>query len=252
MKNGKKIIEYVLLLLIVLIAGGTYLYGYQPLHEKAEALQKENKDTEARISELQTKIAMRPIYEDGIKTSDEVIDKVLEKYGPGNTPEKSIMFVSGIEDYVEAQASTIGFGADTVEYMSSMSDENGNPEIVMTESKLNITYTSSYQGLKDMMDYINANPERMNVDSFNAQFNQQTGGLAGTLVLNLYGIRAEGKTYVDPLIAGINLGTEDIFKCLDLTIVPEEGVEGAAGVEGAEGGAGAEGAAEGGAEGATE
>ncbi len=211
MKISQKTIQYILLLLIVLIAAGAYWFGYQGFIEKANSVKNNNKAIEARISELNEKEEHRAEWSEAIDNSQKNIDAILAKYGPGNTPEKSIMFVKGLEDATGVEVSSIAFNPDTVVFTSEDTDENGNPNVEFSTSYISVNYSATYDELKACMDYITKYKERMNVSGFTASPNQESGLLAGNMVINLFGVKDANHKYVDPSVSGISLGTENIF-----------------------------------------
>ncbi|MCR5324362.1 MAG: hypothetical protein K6E85_13980 [Lachnospiraceae bacterium] len=225
MKISQKHIQWILLLLIVVIGVCAYQFGYVKYIEKANSVKEENKQIEARINELTDKETHREEWTKGIEQSEKDIKTILAKYGPGNTPEKSIMFVRRLEDAAQMQIPNISFNTDSVIYTSNEVDENGVPEIQMTSSYLGISYTTTYEGLKECMNYINSNYERMNVGNFTANFNQENGQLAGNMIINLYSVKDADHIYTDPVVSGVDIGTDNIFGTIDLTNLDAESTE---------------------------
>ena len=237
MKIGQKHIQLILLLLIVVIGVCAYQFGYVKYIEKANAVKEENKTIEARINELTDKETHRDEWNQGIERSEKEIKTILSKYGPGNTPEKSIMFVRYLEEASEMQISTLSFNPKSVIYVSNDTDENGDPKVEMSATNIGISYTTTYEGLKACMNYISKYPERMNVNAFSANFNQETAQLTGNMVINLFGVKDDDHKYKEPMVGGIELGTENIFGT-GVIISPEgeineteTGEEGEAGTE---------------------
>ena len=222
MKISQKTIQYILLALIVVIAFCAYQFGYVKFIESANKVKNENKAIEARISELNDKETHRAEWTEGINSSDGKIKEVLAKYGPGNTPEKGIMFIRSLEDAAGMQIPSVSFNPDTVVYLSEDYDEEGNPKVEMDSSFLSISYATSYEGLKKCFDYINAYPERMNVSGFNASYNQETGQLAGNMVINLFGVKDADHIYQAPSVPGVSIGTDTIFGDVEIDHGPSD------------------------------
>ena len=215
MKITLKHIQYILILLIVVIAVVAYYLGFLRYIEKAEQIRNSNKTIEARISELNDKESHRTEWNESISQVAEDAKVRLAKYGPGNTPEKSIMFVRALENATGLMIPSISFGADTVLYLSNEVDENGNPKIELNTTTLSINYASTYDGLKKCIDYINHYPERMNIYGFSANYNQDSGQLSGSMVINLYGIKDADHVYTDPSISGVKIGVDNIFGTME-------------------------------------
>ena len=211
MKISQKHVQYLLLLLIVLIAGGAYYFGYLGFIEKAESIKKSNIAVEARINELTEKEKNREEWNAGIARVDGDIKDVLAKYGPGNTPEKSIMFVRSLEEAADMRISNVSFNPDSSIFVSSDYDENGNPKVEMDTTFISINYATTYDGLKACMKYINEYKERMNVSGFTASPNPETGEIGGNMVINLFSVKDADHVYEAPAVSGISLGTDNIF-----------------------------------------
>ena len=209
-KNQKRIV-YVLLLLIVVIAGVAYYYGYMKYVDMAKAAKTEARNIQKRIDVLNEKIAMRPLYEEAIVDAKASIDAVTEKYGPGNTAEKDIMFVRDLELETGGSVSSASFTDDAIAFVSSGTDENGQPTVAAYTSALIVNYEMSYEGLKKAMEYITSYPERMTVETFTTAVNEETGLLTGSITMNLYSMQTADKTYKEPDITNIIIGTDNIF-----------------------------------------
>ncbi len=215
MKINQKHIQYILLLLIVVIAFCAYQFGYVGFIEKANKVKTENKTIESRINELNEKESHRSEWTEGIEKSYTDIEEVLAKYGPGNTPEKSILFAKSLEKAADMTISSISFSPTSQIFASSSYDENGDPKISMSATSLAINYATSYEGLKKCMDYINSYPERMNVSSFSATSSQETGQVIGNMLINLFGVHDDKHEYKEPSVGGIDLGVDCIFGTLN-------------------------------------
>ena len=96
-------------IIIVLILLASYKFLYSPSIEKAETIEKENQQLEARKMELNNKIANKSMYQEGIDSSKKIIDSIFEKYGPGNTPEKTIMMIVDLCNMTGVSVNSISF-----------------------------------------------------------------------------------------------------------------------------------------------
>ncbi len=211
MKINQKYIQYILLLLIVVIGFCAYQFGYVKFIEKANQVKTENKAIEARINELNDKEQYRSEWTDAITKSDDEIKQILAKYGPGNTPEKSIIFARDLETNSPMQISNISFNPDVPIFVSEDTDENGNPKVEIDSTYISIDYATTYDGLKNCMDFINNYKERINVNGFTTSVNQETGQLAGNMIISMYSVKDADHIYKDPVVPNISIGTENIF-----------------------------------------
>lgn len=214
-------LQLIVILLMVAMAAMAYRFGFMVFDAKASAIQAENNQLELRLSELEQKAAQKETYQKGLTEAQESLTAIYSQYGPGNTPQKSIMMIRDLEQTAGMKIENVGFSPETGIYYSTALKEDGTSAVSLSSSQLSIDFVTSYEGLKKCMDYINTYPERMNVESFNAVYDQETGLLKGAMIIDQYGLAREGSTYEEPAIGGIDIGTDNIFGTY--TLPAEEG-----------------------------
>lgn len=79
------------------------------------------------------------------------------------------------------------------------------------ESTITMNFQTSYEGFKQLVDYINNYPDKTIIDSVSVSRDSTTNDLTGTLVLKRYAIAGTGKVYETPAIDDISIGTDNIF-----------------------------------------
>ena len=215
----------------ILLVAASFKFFYLEDVEKADQLQAEIDQKNQRVNELNQKNANRAMYDAGIDESGKIIDTVLSIYGPGNTPEKSIMMIVKMCKMTGVTVSDIAFQDDTNVYSSEVKSEEEEPAIQIYQGGLQLKLSSGYTQLKKVMDFINAYPERMNVENFDAEFDAETGRLNVAMKVNLFSVKDDKHQYVAPVVEDIDLGSTNIFK----TIEEETPVEGEEPIEGADG-----------------
>ena len=155
MKGNETKVLFGMIVVAVLLIFGAYNFFYSEDVAKAEQVENEIKNLRVRLDELNSKQANRAMYEAGITDSSDIIDTVLSVYGPGNTPEKSIMMVVEMCKMTGVEVSSIAFGDNALVYSSESVDENGKPSVQIFKSNLSLTVTSCYTQLKKLTDFIN-------------------------------------------------------------------------------------------------
>ena len=78
-------------------------------------------------------------------------------------------------------------------------------------ASIGIRYEASYNGLKEMIAYVNAFQDRTTITQFTAAFDDATGKLTGEMTLNMYYITNTGKEYVPPVFDVMPKGVSNIF-----------------------------------------
>lgn len=76
---------------------------------------------------------------------------------------------------------------------------------------VDISYSTTYQGIKNVIDMVNKHKDKVRIQSLSASFDTTSGVLSGSMTLNFYAIGGNGKPYKAPSIKGIPIGTDNIF-----------------------------------------
>lgn len=219
--NGNDVKAFFLVFVMVIIAAVlAYVYLYRPLVEKRNTLEQENYDLEVRLINLKNLAVEEDVFKLGINESSKTIKQVMNHYSAGNTPEKSIMMIDRLEQKIGISLPNLSFGQPTVlstvqmPMVTETADGTYSIEyydVNLLRETLSTNYSCTYEQLKKMIDYINAYPERMNIDSISIVYDSETNGLKGNLTLNLFAVTGTGKEYVAPEISGLSMGTGNIF-----------------------------------------
>ena len=88
-----------------------------------------------------------------------------------------------------------------------------SPTLYRTQDTLN--YTGSYENLKKAVTYINGQTGRMTVDNITMSFDPGTGGLAGTITVNIYSMSGIGNQYSEPDAGTSAYGKKNLFGTLE-------------------------------------
>lgn len=232
MKGNEKNVLIGMVIVAILLIAASYKFFYSASVEEAERVQAEINTRKTRLDELNAKNANRTQYESAIENSTAIIDTVLSIYGPGNSPEKSIMLIVDMCKKTGLSVYNISFEDNRLIYSSDTVDENGKPEIQIYGTGMALTASGGYTQFKKLHDFINSYPERMNLESFTMGFNGQTGLLDSAMYVNMYSVDDKNHVYVAPVIEEIELGTTNIFRTFEKPIEEEVTEEGEEGTEG--------------------
>lgn len=107
-----------------------------------------------------------------------------------------------------ADTQSVGDGTDDAATDAS-TDTVGN--VAGYYASIGIRYEASYNGLKEMIAYVNAFQDRTTITQFTAAFDDATGKLTGEMTLNMYYITNTGKEYVPPVFDFMPKGVSNIF-----------------------------------------
>lgn len=224
MKGNEKNILIGAVVIALLIVLAAYKFFYSEDVATAEQIQTEIDQLNVRLTELSEKNLKRNMYEEGIATSQDVIKTVLELYGPGNTPEKTIMLIVDLCKKTGCKVSSVSFQDDRQVYAAGDKGD-GTPALKILKGGMAMNMESGYTQFKKIIDYINSYPERMNAENFSIGFNGETGKLSIAMNVNMYSVEDENHKYEAPVIEDIEIGTVNIFRTFDVVAEEEETTE---------------------------
>lgn len=220
MKVSKKELYLLLALAGVIIAICSWQFGFKKINEKTEALRVEADALELEVQKYSAVKDNIDIYQQGIKDATNKIADVIAKIPVDVLPEDAVMFSRELEKYTEHTYSEgVVMGEKAVVYTATShpADATTIPiSYTLNQNKVTLNHTSSYQGLKDIIDYVYGHKNRMALESFTVAYDEGTGELAGTTVVNFYSVIGTDKAYTEQNLNGVNTGTDNIFGTIDI------------------------------------
>ncbi|MCM1121037.1 MAG: hypothetical protein NC416_00490 [Eubacterium sp.] len=260
MKASKRDILLLLGLLGILALVCSYFLVFWPTMEKADALEWENIQLQARIDDLSSKMDHKAFYISETESMNREIDAIFREFPVAVKEEDSILFAIGQELIAPMMVSSVSISAcepvvlrddgedvgytyetgDIGEYeaqegisddiAASAADPDGSglsnestPSVLMARN-VTINYLVSYEGLKRSIKNISVQDNRMSIDNLTVSYDESTGLLTGTTSVDMYCIPGQpGKEYVAPDFSSVLLGTDNIFGSME--IYSERGLE---------------------------
>ena len=205
MRLSKSNIKILLFIAAVAILGLTYLYVFKDNMSTADSIQSEVDTLQARYDELMVKQQDREMYETKTKEFNEKFNERLAYFPSNLDQEVSVMFVKGLtkdEGNLQFDVNSVGLGQPQTFYSltsAAAADVASNDETEGTTDDTQIagdyqcmsaafplSYTGSYEGLKDFIDYIMNYKYRMNISSFSIAYNSSDDTYSGSVALNVY------------------------------------------------------------------
>lgn len=252
MKASRRDILLLIGVLGVLAAVCSYFLVYQPTMEKADLIEKENLELQARIADLGAKMQNKSTYIADTESMNREIDEVYKMFPVDVREEDGIQLAINQELIAPMVISSIGITAcepvlldgeeediqhtyeieeiEEYEAEAGISDDeqavgdavvNGSntedmPPVLMSRN-VTINYLVSYDGLKRGVKNISAQDYRMSIDNLTVTYDEATGLLSGLTSVDMYCIPGqEGKEYVQPNFSSVLIGTDNIFGSIEL------------------------------------
>lgn len=252
MKFAKRDILILLALVGIAVGVCSYFLAFQPFTEQAEALEAENTQLQARINDLSTKMENKDSYEAETTRMKEEIEQIFTKFPVDVREEDGVLLAINQEliapmeinsvnitscepvvldstqedvdhtyeiDEIEEYEAQEGIGDDPVSASDAAVNgvDNANMPSVLMDRIVTMNYLVSYEGVKRGVKSISMQDNRMSISSMNLSYDESTGLLRGTTVVNMYCIPGQaGKEYVQPNFSSVLLGSDNIFGSIEL------------------------------------
>lgn len=248
MKVSKRDILLLVGFLGILAGVCSFLFVFQPTMEKADALEQENIQLQARITDLRGKEANRDTYESETAQMEQEMKEIYQLFPVDVREENAILLainqelvaplkvesitidalldVPFLEDVPEEETQ-ISYEIDAVEELEDYEGTQQSEEALtvggddgtgglnpygLKNRKVTMTYEISYDGLKRSVKNICLQTDRMVIDNLTVVYDESTGLLHGTTAVNMYCVPNQaGKEYVKPNFSSVLLGTDNIF-----------------------------------------
>ena len=234
MKLKKSDVNILIMLLGILIPVGVYFFVYNSYTEKTAAMNASNEVLQSEVDYLQDLADHKQQYIDDTQAMQIQIEEIKTHFPSEYKPEDDILYIINVENNYDAEIPTISMGnssmievaAPTTETVDAGSPEvaaEGEegvandtvevaaPQISLYQTPISVSMQSSYRSLKDIVTYINTDPDRKSIDSLSVVFDTETGKLASSMAFTAYSLTGTDKEYTSPNVTGVFYGTNDIF-----------------------------------------
>ena len=252
MKASKKEILILLAFLGILAAVCSYVFAFSPNMEEAEALEQENIELQARVNDLNSKMQNKDSYIQQTADMNQEMDAILKRFPVDVREEDAALLSINQELVAPMMISSVGISALTpvvlpdaneedVEYTyeideveqyeaqegisdgagpvgDAVANGTGNTGVsVLMERNVTMNYIVSYEGLKRGIKNISVQDNRMSINNLTISYDQSTGLLNGTTVVDMYCIPGQAdKEYREPNFSSVLLGSDNIFGSIEL------------------------------------
>lgn len=209
--------------LAFLIIAGSYQFAYRGFSKKTRAFETENALLADTLAELKRKSNSKEEYSNRIADMENQIAAIREDYPQYITQEKITQFVIELEEVADMKVSSITFQnvADIVPEYADSSVTNTNEASAEKPSTyttvITLSYMTTYEGLKQAIDYINEYDDYRNIRDLTAAFDSSTGNLSGTMTICIYTLNPLGSEYVKPEFQQPT-GNQNIFGSFELPV----------------------------------
>jgi hypothetical protein len=222
MKNKKltgQQIRLIIYLFSIAVFAFCYLYVYTGYVKKTQAVHKETNIVNQDIKERVKKLSEEKTVDNNLKQVNTQIQDILDSYPVNIAKEDNFMFIEKLQEALDIQISSIDIKDSTIFYQTILPIRNADGTAETTDpqtmtglqSVISMNFITTYDGFKELVDYINNYPDKTVIDSAAVSYDSTTGNLTGSLVIKRYALTGTGKVYEPPYINDISIGTDNIF-----------------------------------------
>lgn len=233
MSASNKNMILVLLGIIVLVAA--YFLGVSPMLEQKQTIDNEVTQLQTRYNELLARKDKQAEYEAGIVTYNEKFDEKLAMFPASLNQEYTIEFIEGIRQAYDFDTTTLTLGVPEQFYIlgsSTTSTDDAaaeDTEAAATETaaeaeetvidentyvcytaQFPISYKGSYEGIKNVLNYVAGYRYRMTVDTTKIAYDEASDTYTGEITLTCYSIAGPDRAD-DQLNIDVETGVSNLF-----------------------------------------
>ena len=226
MSLSKRDIKLLLVLVGIIAIVASFYLVYSPAKERREAIEAENVNLQTQVTRLEELKANQEQYEKDIVTMNGEIAKLTGEFPSATKEEDAIYFAHLLEANVAGNVSissvTLGNPEPILvtEVQNTESTEatvEGGAaatasEYTMYRTRNGFVYNTGYAGMKNLVNTINNQLDKITIQSMSASFDTATGLLMGTFETNFFTMEGTEREYEKPEIPYVTEGTSNIFK----------------------------------------
>jgi len=242
--NKNKQIPVLLGFLGILFAIAMFFIVYRPYIAKAEVIEAENQSLIQSLNKYKEIAENEVFYKEGTDKMNIETRKIIGEYASGLIREDQIMFMVNLENRFRSefeikffnmgtdQEITYGVADTTQEIPVETPTEDGilsfqEPEAIdngvqMYKNTIESGYDVTYDGLKDILEYINELGVKKNITNITLSFDSTSGLLNGSMSLSQYYLTGTEGIYSSTNIPSMQIGLENLFGTIDANLEEEE------------------------------
>lgn len=217
---NKKDVQLLCAVLGILVAVLSWQFVYNPNQEKAEQISAENDTLRQTIKELEALEANRETYLEDTETMKTECNDVIAKFPADFLSEDKVMYLYNMENVPQnqvvipsvslGQQAEVPYTGQTVVGEYELQDDG----IKMYMAQDDISFYTTYSGLKNIIQYVYEIPGRKSISTISLTAGAD-GYLGGSMSVDFYALTGTEKLYTPLDIRGVTLGKDNIFGMLE-------------------------------------
>lgn len=200
----------------ILLGVLSWQFVYKSYVEKTETVEAENEELQKVVNRLELLDAKKDEYIADTERMHQEGEDIIRNFPAGVQVEDMIMYLDNMEliDANDVSVSAVNMGTEVpVIYPGATSFDGYEVEddgIGMITRQSTVTFTTTNNGLKNVLNYIYGISTRKSVSNVTLTVTD-TGYLQGTMLLDFYYLNGVEQPYVVTDILGVPTGTDNFF-----------------------------------------
>ncbi|MBD5544373.1 MAG: hypothetical protein HDR01_09085 [Lachnospiraceae bacterium] len=242
--------------LIIILAGLAipllvYIFVFTKLNKQRETIEAENVSLSQEVAYLQELMDNKEYYLAETDRMNQEMEEIKVQFPSELHPEDEIYYAYNTETKYDVLATKIDMpyaemvsvaqpvtegaeqpevvddGTETVE--AEVVDESPEPvasaatTIALYKAPITFDFTITYTAAKDWVkEILNDRENKKSISSLVLSYEEQTGNIKGSMVVNMFSLTGTDRTYEAPSIPGIGVGTDNLFKSSETLNIDRE------------------------------
>lgn len=197
----------------------------ETMEAQKESVLQETKDTQLKVAEVLGKFPAEVRTEDAIYDLNDMYESISDvKIQSENFNMNQIFYRQGAVSDGTATTDGTTDTADTKQKtnpasVAAITSDTPTNDVISAaadytgyRSTVNVAFTSTYESLKKVVDFINKSKDRMTISQISATAGEEDNLLTCNMAIDMYAISGTGEIYEAPNVSNGNTGVDNIFR----------------------------------------
>ena len=213
MKISKRDRALLIMLVGVAILALCWFFVVDPTNVKTDALKNQNVQLKSTADTYRAVSANADQYEKGILQFKEQLEEIQAPYPSQIKRTDQVMYLANMENIFARDLKIKSMSMSAMAEVATNAGEEGGTEATVKLYKMPLSYSflCTYDGFKDMVNYIFEDGDRKSINVVTLAFDSETGNLQGNITVDLYTLTGTDKEYKPTTIPPTTTGINDIF-----------------------------------------
>ncbi|MGN0373888.1 MAG: hypothetical protein ACI4EN_00180 [Butyrivibrio sp.] len=226
-ERDKNLLVIVIVALVIFLA---YFFGFRNITAKKKTVDEEVVKLTATYTNLKLLASQEQQFKEDIEEYNADTENKFNSFDNGYSQQNTIKFLEQIENQTGVWIKSAGL-TQTQSLFNFGSVQSSNPERagqpvyssdrIGYSTTVNITFVADYDGMKEMIDFVNGYKYRCRIDSLSTSYNSDADLVSGNMSVTMFAITGSDRVFEGPSINNPFFSTPNIFESSIFT--PGEG-----------------------------